>query len=160
VTGFVTDVTVTEHATFTGAKTNVVLDGGLGRIQLDTGDLTGTYEFNNILDASTVATRRFEADITALSYDAGADIDDMLELMDSWGPFDGGEVNDCDVTLYAALTNDNPIGSPTPTWGDWTPFFVADFTCRGAKFKLDFVRQDVNNNIVVTELAVMAKSPA
>lgn len=158
ITGFTTADTVTEHTGFTGTKTNVVLDGGLGGIQLDTGDLTGTYEFANVLDATTVATRRFESDITAQSYDDSVNIDSIAELIDTWGPIDGGEVNDCDVTLYAATTDDDPAG--TPTWGSWTPFFVADFTCRGAKFKLDFVRVDPNHNIVVTELSVAAKDPA
>lgn len=158
VTGFTTADSVTEHSSFSGSMSNVVYDGGLVGIQLDTGDLTGSYTFSNTLDATTVATRRFESAITALSYDQGVNIDSITEDIDTWGPIDGTDVNDCDVTLYGRFTDDDPAG--TPTWGAWVPFFVADFTCRAAQFRLDFVRESLNHNIVVTELSVAAKDPA
>ena len=180
VTGFTTVGTLTEHTAFTGAKTNVALDAGLGGIKLDGTTLidsmvttvdnwpfidalggvsaTGSYAFSTYMDLTTSATRRFEADIKALSYDTGDSIDNRLELIDSWNSIDGAVINDCDVTLYARTTNDNPAGSPT--WGEWMPFFVADFTCRAAQFKLDFMSGNAQHNIVITELAVLAKIPA
>jgi hypothetical protein len=180
VTGFTTVGTTTQHTAFAGAKTNVALDATLGGIKLDGATLidsmvttidnwpfidalggvsaTGSYAFDNYLDLSTVATRRFESDITALSFDTGDTIDDRLENIDDWDSIDGAVINDCDVTLYARTTDDNPAGAPT--WGAWTPFFVADFTCRAAQFKLDFITGNAQHNIVVTELAVMAKIPA
>lgn len=177
VTGFTTLATSTQHAAFTGAKTNVALDGTV--IKLDSATLidamatsiddwpyidaiggvsgTGSYAFTTYLDMATVATRRFESDITALSYDTGDTIDQRLDAIDSWGLFDGGVIDDCDVLLYAATTNDDPAGAPT--WGDWTPFFVADFTCRAAKLKLDFVSGSSTHNIQVSALAVDVKVP-
>ena len=47
-----------------------------------------------------------------------------------------------------------------PAWGDWTPFMVADFTCRGAKFRLDFASGNAQHNIAVAALAVAALDPA
>ncbi len=180
ITGFTTVGTSTQHTAFSGAKTNVAFDATLGGIKLDGTTLidsmvtsidswpfvdglggvsaTGSYAFDTYLDLSTVATRRFEADIKALSYDTGDTIDNRLEDIDDWDSIDGDVINDCDVTLYARATDDNPAG--TPTWGAWTPFFVADFTCRAAQFKLDFVSGNAQHNIVITELAVMAKIPA
>ena len=179
VTGFTTVGTSTQHTAFTGSKTNVALDTTLGGIKLDGTTLidsmvttidnwpfvdglggvsgTGSYAFDTYLDLSTVTTRRFEADIKALSYDTGDTIDNRLDNIDTWDSIDGAVVNDCDVTLYARTTDDNPAGSPT--WGEWTPFFVADFTGRAAQFKLDFITGNAQHNIVVTELAVMAKIP-
>lgn len=179
VSGFTTVGTSTQHTTFTGSKTNIALDSTLGGIKLDGTTLidsmatsidswpfidglggvsgTGSYAFDTYLDLLTVATRRFEADIKALSFDTGDTFDNRLENIDDWDAVDGDVINDCDVTLYARTTDDNPAG--TPTWGAWTPFFVADFTCRAAQFKLDFVSGNAQHNIVVTELAVMAKIP-
>jgi hypothetical protein len=180
VTGFSTVGTVTEHTAFAGAKTNVAFDAGYGGIKLDgvttidsmvtsidswpfidsLGGIsaTGSYAFAGTLDLSTVATRRFEADIQALSFDTGDTIDNRLDNIDTWDSIDGAAVNSCDVTLYGRFTDDNPAGSPV--WGPWTPFFVADFTARAAQFKLDFVSANAQHNIVVTQLAVAAKIPA
>lgn len=177
VSGFTIVGTTTQQTAFIGAKTNVAnvgsaiqLDGttlidsmvtnvdswpfldGLGGISA-----TGSYAFDTYLDHTTVATRRLEADIKALSFDTGDFIDARLDPIDSWGPFDGAVINDCDVTLYYASTNDDPAGAPT--WGPWTPFFVADVTARAEKFKLDFASGSSNHNISVSILAVDAKIP-
>ena len=175
VTGFTTVGTSTQHPAFSGAKTNVVKIDNV--IQLDNTDLfdsaelfdspdpmdggniaaSGSYAFDNYLDLGSVATRRFEADITALNFDT-MDMFDNDELFDSDAVFDGSVINGCDVTLQAAATNDDPAGSPT--WGAWTPFFVSDFTCRAVKFKLDFESKSVNSNISVSALTVHAKQAA
>ena len=70
----------------------------------------------------------------------------------------GATVNDCDATIYASITNDNPAGSPV--YGPWTPFFVADLTCRAAKFKLDLSSGIPTNNIDVSTLTVHVKEAA
>jgi hypothetical protein len=180
VTGFTTVGTLSEHTAFTGSKTNVALDSALGGIKLAGTTLvdsmvtsidswpyvdglggisaTGSYAFSTYLDLTTSATRRFESDISALSFDTGDTVDDRLDNIDSWDSVDGDAINDCDVTLYARITNDDPAGSPV--WGEWTPFFVADFTCRAAQFKLDFISGNSTHNIVVSQLTVHAKEPA
>lgn len=180
ITGFSTVGSLTEHTAFTGSKTNVALDATFGGIKLDGSttidnmvtnvddwpfidalggiSATGSYAFASTLDLSTVATRRVEADIKVLSFDTGDTIDNRTDNIDLWDSIDGGVVNDCDVTLYARTTDDDPSGSPV--WGDWVPFFVADFTCRALQFKLDFISGNATHNIVCTELAVHAKEPA
>lgn len=157
VTGFTTVATSTQHATFTGSKTNTVVDGSV--LQIDTLgiDATGSYDFSAALDMTTSATRRFEADISAVSFVATDLIDSRSATIDTWASIDGAEVDDCDVTLYAAITDDDPAGSPT--WSAWMPFFVADFTCRAAKFKLDFAAADPTHNIAVDTLVVHVKEP-
>lgn len=177
VSGFTTVATSTQQTAFAGAKTNVAKVGNA--IQLDGTTLidsmatnidswpfidslggisgTGSYAFDTYLDHTTVATRRLEADVKALSFDTGDLIDSRLDPIDSWDSFDGAVINDCDVTLYYAATNDDPAG--TPTWGPWTPFFVADVTARAEKFKLDLVSGSSNHNISLSILAVDAKIP-
>ncbi len=154
VTGFTTVGTVTEDPTFLGTKTNTTVVSSTLRLN---GTLTGSYEFNTVMDLTTVATRRFEADISAVSFDLGQAVDSLTDLVDSWDFIDGSSVDDCDATLYIATTNDNPAGSPV--WSAWVPFFVSDFTCRAAKFKIDLVSQTLNHNIAISSLTVHAKIP-
>ena len=178
VTGFTTVASSTQQTAFAGAKTNAAVVGGA--LQLDSvstidsmataidswsfvdalGGIqaSGSYAFSSYMDLTTVATRRFEADIAATSFDSADLIDSKTDPIDDWGPLDGGTINDCDVTLYAAITNDDPAGSPT--WSAWMPFFVADFTCRAAKFKLDLASGSATHNISVSTLAVDIKVPA
>ncbi len=178
VTGWDTVATSTQHTAFTGSKTNTAVVGGA--LQIDSAstidsmvtsidawsyidalggiNATGSYAFDTHVDLTTVATRRFEADIAATSFDAADLIDSKTDLVDDWAPLDGAAINDCDVTLYAATTNDDPAGSPA--WSAWAPFFVADFTCRAAKFKLDFASGSATHNIAVSTLAVDIKVPA
>lgn len=154
VSGFTTVATSTQHTAFTGSKTNVAVVSSALELS---GAQTGSYAFSAAVDLTTVATRRYEADIAATSFSTTDLIDSRTDLIDDWGPMDGGVINDCDVTLYAAITDDDPAGSPT--WSSWMPFFVADFTSRAAKFKLDFVSGNATHNISVSTLAVDIKVP-
>jgi len=177
VTGLSTLATITESTTFPGTKTSLTVSAGT--LKLDSAVLidsvasfdgiadldslggvaaSGSYAFNGTYsyDGTTVATRRFEADIAVAATDTGDFIDARVNNIDDWDSIDGSIVNDCDVTLYASTTNDNPAGSPT--WGAWTPFMVADFNCRAARFKLDFVSGSITHNIAVSLLAVVVKA--
>ena len=178
VTGWNTVATSTQSAGFAGTRTNAaVVDSTLRLDSVSTIDSmattidtwtyidalggisgAGSYAFDTYVDLATVATRRFEADIAATSFDAADLIDSKTDPIDTWGPIDGTAINDCDVTLYVATTDDDPAG--TPTWSEWMPFFVADFTCRAAKFKLDLASGSATHNIAVSTLAVDIKVPA
>lgn len=178
VTGWTTVTTTTQHPTFTGTKTSTavvasalqldsttLIDGMLTSIDswafidsLDGVSLTGSYAFDTYVDMTTVATRRFEADIAVAAFNTGDLWDSRTSSMDDWDDIDGSAINDVDATLYLATTNDNPAGSPT--WGAWTPFMVADATCRAAKFRLDLSSSNPTHNIAVSTLAVDIKIPA
>jgi hypothetical protein len=178
VTGFTTVSTLTEHPDFTGSRTNINLFGSgiiLGSTtliddmttmiddwtyidEIGTISADGSYGFHQVMDLTTVATRRFESHIKALSYDIGDTIDQRLTNIDTWDDFDGAVVNDCNAILYARTTNDNPAGSPV-NWSAWTQFRVADFTCRAVEFKLDLATGNSSHNILVSELSVTAKVP-
>lgn len=177
VSGFNTVATVTESPAFAGAKTNVVavdsvlkldsvtqIDAMTGLIDtwgfLDSiGGIqaSGSYQFASVLDLATVATRRFQATIAVLAFNTGDLIDLRTSMIDAWDSFDGDIVNECDTTLYAATTNDDPAGAPV--WGAWTPFMVSDFTCRAIKFRLDLASTDPVDNIQISQLSITAKTP-
>jgi hypothetical protein len=154
VSGFTTVATSTQEPTFSGTKTDTTVVSGA--LELDSAT-SGSYAFAAAVDLTTVATRRFEADIAATSFAITDMFDSRTELMDDWGMFDGGAIDDCDATLYVAITDDDPAGSPT--WSAWMPFFVGDFTCRAAKFKLDLIAGDATHNISISTLAVDIKVP-
>ena len=177
VTGWTTVDTTTQQPAFAGTKSNVaVLDSALRLDSVTTisamtevvsawpkisglGGISasGSYTFDAAVDLATVATRRFEADIAATSFDTG-DLLSFRDLVSTWSAVSGAKVDDCDATLYIATTDDDPAG--TPTWSGWVPFFVADFTCRAAKFKLDLASGSTTHNIAVSTLAVDIKESA
>lgn len=173
--GWTTVDTLTEDPGFTGTKTDVavvstelrldsdaLVDGmtdliddwpsidGMGGI-----NATGSYAFSATMDLSTVAVRNFVADVTASAYDTGDAIDARTTEIDNWDAFDGATVNDCTVTPFIRVTPDDPAGSPT--WGAWTPFWVNDFNCRAAQFRLDFQSGNRSHNISVSALQVRAR---
>lgn len=178
VTGFTTVGITVQAPEFTGLKSStVVTEGGL---QLDSalpiddvldpvddwplidtlGGIVpeGSYEFDQVLDLGSVATRRVEADILSRSFDTGDFVDAREALIDDWDSFDGDVINDCDLTLYASTTDDDP--SDSPHWSAETPFFVSDFTCRAIKFRLALESGQPNHCISVQRLTVRAKVPA
>ncbi len=177
VTGFTTVGSSIQHPTFTGAKSNVALVGT--SIQLDSRatvdsmaalvddwpfidalggvSATGSYAFDTYLDLLSSTTRRFEADIRSTGFDTGDLIDSRLDNVDDWGLFDGSSVDDVNAVLYISTTPDDPAGAPT--WGPYAPFFVADFTCRAARFRLDLASAQATHNIAVDTLRVDAKVP-
>ena len=178
VTGFTTVATSIQHPGFTGARTNVaVVDGILKLDSLTTIDAyagnidtwpnidslggiraTGSYAFSAYQDFGAVATRRLESDIKLLNFDTADLIDSRTLYVDDWDDIDGSVINDTDATLFVATTNDDPAG--TPAWGPWTPFFVADVTCRAAKYRLDLVSASATHNLSISTLLVDAKTPA
>lgn len=173
--GWLTVATMTESPAFSGTKTDVAV--ATSELQLDSAvmvdgmtdlvDLwasidtiggiqaTGSYAFSSTMDLTTVAVRNFVVTITAAAYDTGDAIDTRTTELDAWDAFDGAAVNDCTVTPYIRVTPDNPAGSPV--WGAWTPFWVNDFNCRAAQFRLDFQSGNRSHNISVSALSVRAR---
>jgi hypothetical protein len=153
-TGFTTVAMSTQALGFTGTKTNVTVSGSVLRLTDPEANLEGEYEFDNPVDMGTVKTRRVEVDVQVLNYVATDFIDSMGDV-DSWASVDGNSVDDCDATVYVATTNDDPAG--TPVYGEWTPFFVADLTCRAMKFKIKLESGSTTNNLDVSVLTVHVK---
>lgn len=177
VTGWTTVGTSIQHPAFSGAKPSTAAVDGL--LKLDGSTLVdsmpgnidslgvwdsiggvnpiGTYDFAATMDLVTVAGRRYSAAIQALSVDTGDYWDARSGTIDSWGLADGGVIDDCDATLFIRTTSDDPAGSPI--WSAWTQFFVADFTCRAAQFRLQLTSGNATHNILVSALSVTAKIP-
>lgn len=172
VTGWTTTATSTQHTAFAGTKTNTVALGGILKLDsatnidamtanIDTWEhidniggvsLSGEYAFDATLDLTTKAARRFHAAVKSLAYDTGDTIDHRTNV-DLWPSVVGAVINDCNIAVLASVSDDNI------TFGPWTPFMVADFNCRYAKFKAQLSSGLNTHNIQVSELSVTVKTP-
>ena len=178
--------TSTQHPTFAGTKTDVVIDedsqdvpvlklatailfdaktgdfddadgffdGGGGEV-----DNAGSYEFDGYIDLGSRYTSRVTATLDVVRLDYVNLFDDAEGLFDArQGLFDGGQsVDDTTVSLFVALTNDDPAGSPT--WSDWKEFVVGDYTARALKFKADLISLDEQATPAIRELSVEVDMP-
>ena len=166
VTGFTTVKTVDEMGSpfLAGTHENTESTGTALQIDITSSPTPeiyeATYYFENFMDHGSVATRRYEVYIEAAAFDTSDTIDGRLENIDDWDDFDGsGDIHDVDATVYARTTDFDPDASPG-VWGEWTPFFVADFTCRAIEFKVVLTTEQANvHNISVLALSVAAKEP-
>ena len=166
--------TLNEAPNFTGAKTNVELNGSSLRIASgdDVDDLgliddladwdnlsqvraSGTYLFANTLDLGTVQTSRLVSDIETTAEDL-LQLFDNIVLIDDLALIDG-IVNDVEIMLSVRTTNDDPLAAPV--WSAWQPFFVGDWTARAFEFKADLFSENIQHNINVTKLSVIVDMP-
>ena len=174
--------TSTQHPTFSGTKTNVVVvdnnlrlgtsvlfdaaagnfdttgglfDGGGGTVAS-----SGTYEFDNYIDVGAVYTSRITANVTVSRLDYGVQFDDATGLFDAReGLFDGdvNEFGDTNVELQIATTEDDPAG--TPTYTDFRKFFVGDYKARAFKFRAVLTTTDSEATPSVSALSVTVDMP-
>jgi hypothetical protein len=162
-TGYTTVGSVSEATAFTGSKVNITLSSNQIQLTNPTSSLTGQYYFPSsksgspgyYIDVGSQAVRRFEADVDVVRFDA-TDLIDTRGSVDTWSTIDGGYVDRGDVTLYAQTTKTHP-GSSASVWTDWTPFLVADFDARAARFKVEFESDQATHNIAITGLNVHIK---
>jgi hypothetical protein len=176
LTALTTITAMTESPTFPGAKTNVYVDAGTllltGTTLIDAmaalidswgfidglGGISGTgsYAFASKMDLGSVQPARLVASIDSTAFDVDDLIDSRIDPIDSWGPVDGGVIEDAEVQLMVRSTNDDPNASPS--WGPWHALGqVGDYNSRGFDFRLDFASANATHNRRVSSLSVAAK---
>lgn len=178
--------TVTEDPAFAGNKTRTVkiTDGGDVWLQLDSsvifdsatglfddtqclfdaagGEIynDGYYDFASYVDLGAKYTSRVIASIRNQRIDFVNLFDSALgNFDDRLGEFDGDPTafDDTNVQLQIATTDDNPAG--TPTWSDWKPFFVGDYSARAFKFRAYLTTTDTAATPSIRELSVSVDMP-
>lgn len=165
--------TLTEHAAFTGTKTNCFLDGTVLKVS-NTGlfstiplvsavssiagygamSETALYQFSAGVDLGSVKPVRISSSIVALIFNRLDLISQRLELISTWSSFSGStaEGNEADAWVEVRTTNDNPSGSPT--WGAWARVDSAEYSCRGIQARLQLRVYDLSYNIQISELTL------
>ncbi len=149
-----TTTTLTENPSFSGSKTNVVIDTtpNPDELIIDTisgANPSGTYNFANYVDTSSSRTARITG-ITIFSrhQPTAGTWDNIVRDWDTWPDnFDGwtdeqAAFNDTNVEVYVAATPDDPASSPT--WGAFSLANGSDVVGRAFKFKAELTSTNTN----------------
>ncbi|MEM9681624.1 MAG: host specificity factor TipJ family phage tail protein [Pseudomonadota bacterium] len=171
--------TVTEHPTFTGAKTDVVESGGILKLDsqgnfdsiadfdaIDNLDAlgglveSGVYDFAAGLDLadtiSAVKRVRLTSRVVANSVNELSLIDSRGDPIDEWEDFDGDVQGAADAQVWVRFTDDDPL-STAPDWSDWVRLDSGEFEARAFEFQARLSTTDSSHNINITELSVTAE---
>ena len=170
---FANVTSVTESPTFPGGLTDIVYESDLSSIKLagngsfddipdmdDASDIdsfgglvsSGTYDFSQNIDLTTVKRVRLTSAITATSFNPLDDFDERSEFIDLWEDFDGTAAAQSDCRIQVRATDDDPAASPT--WGDWIYLDSAEFEARGFDFRAILSSDDAAYNVRTTALSV------
>lgn len=96
----------------------------------------GTYTIADRIELGAVFTSRVSAEVLASGVSLNSDIfalPDLFEVSDLFG----ADPASWAVTIQMRTTNDDPTAdSPAPTWTDWFPLVIGDYTARAFEFRL------------------------
>ncbi len=166
--------TLTEHATFPGAKTDTVVSAGT--LRLDSGGLvsgvalfsaiprlaalggvkpTGSYVFSGGMDLTTVRGVRLTGKLRATAVDVLTTIASRPDPVSTWSSFVGAVGGEADAWIEMRETPDDPAG--TPTWSAWRRLDAMEARNRGFQFRAQLRSYDPAVNVHVTELSVAAE---
>ena len=143
---------LTQHPTFSGVKTNMIVEDSL--LKLDATSSDGTYEFDTIVDLGESFVSRVTANVEATIHDRDLNIDSRVANIDDWGSFDRlptGEISK-GIRLQVSTSED------MSTWSSWGDFYVGDHYARGYKFRV-FVLLDDDHNIHISSLTALIDMP-
>jgi len=144
----------TENPSFSGTKTNVVIDTSVSPNELIIDDISGSsplgiYEFSDYIDTGSTRDCRVTGSVTfnrhaptsGLWDDIPQNWDTWPDNWDTWTDEQAG-FPDENVIVYVASTDDDPAG--TPTWSDWQRTEGTSIIGRAFKFKAELVSQNTN----------------
>jgi hypothetical protein len=117
----------------------------------------GTYRFRSPFDLGTSMTCLLTSAMTVQAINRNGTIDAMKENLDSWGGFDGEQINDTNAILYVRTTDDDP--NDDPTWGAWGRLTTGTFKARGFDFRVGMTCDNKDHNILVKTLKVHIDMP-
>ncbi len=166
--------TLQEDATFTGAKTGVILDTGVLRLDL-AGDFdsiadvdavdnvdalgrvlpTGTYEFASGINFGSVKRCRLRSAIDLTVLGILDNVDTRPENVDEWINFDGIGGGEVDCVVEFRTTQTNPSGSPV--WSDWGRVDNTEASAWGVQARAILTATDAGFTPAITQLRLIAE---
>jgi hypothetical protein len=131
--------------------TNYIIDGDLASV--------GYYYFDDqSIDLGQVYTSRLTANFASTSFTTQDLFDFESGNFDvRSGLFDGTDISDTNSILQVRSTADDPSG--TPTWGNWTNFFIGDYVARGFEFRVKLSSSNPTHNVKVSSLSTTIDMP-
>ncbi len=115
--------------------------------------MSGTYHFAEGIDLGAVSRVRLTTRLTVSIYAVNDLIDSRLSNIDDWADFDGSVISDVDAKVYVRHTDDDPAIS-APAWSAWERLDSAEFEARGFEFYVVMDRDNVDYNMLISELGV------
>ena len=147
-----------EQTSFSGTKTNLDVSGGALKLANPATQLSGTYDFANVLDLGAVYQNvRLKRHIRSEGFLISNNFDSIPDL-DARTDFDGAGSDRLQGGLKVQVTNDDPTSSPTYT--SLLNLRNGSFVGRGFKFQTTLTSVDINENIRFTELGFDASLPS
>ena len=114
------------------------------------------YTFTNTMDLGSVKTTRLRQFIKSNATSVFDLIDARVANIDTWEDFDDTEADFTSVKMQVRSTNDDPSGSPS--WGDWSDFYVEERTARAHQFRIFPETINSNYNLNITQMRVFAET--
>ncbi|MEM7445064.1 MAG: phage tail protein, partial [Pseudomonadota bacterium] len=148
--------TLAEDPGFVGAKTDTAVVSNQLRLAEQSPDVFhpfGTYNFAGATDLGAVYTSRVSANIDASGFNS-------QNVIVSWVPLSavenmsGTQADEWDVEVFVRYTSDDPATSPT--WSEWQPLVIGDYTARGFEFyaALAGISTNISPSILTLEAQV------
>ncbi len=153
---------------FLGDKTNVRVVGGGLELTDPSVNLTGTYDFEDILDLGAVFSLNLSRLVQAIGFTVGAanTIDALIPTGTLWddyaqnGNFDGPEINDVSASMTVRSTLSAPSGSSYTNLDfagkSFNTFANGTFKGRGFQFRLNLKSESIAHNISIQQLSFLA----
>jgi hypothetical protein len=169
--------TLQEDATFTGAKTNAVVDSGTLRLNT-TGNVDaeasfdaianvdalggiapeGIYEFAAGMNFGSVKRARLRSVIDLSVIGVLDNVDTRPGDVDSWINFDGIGGGEVDCRVEFRTTQTNPSGSPV--WSDWGRVENTEIQAWGVQARAVLISDDAGFTPAVSQLRLIAEEAA
>lgn len=171
--------TITENPAWLGNKTNICYLPSQGGLVLDSentiGEMLtnistwpkfgslggishlGEYLAENIIDLGDFYTSRITASILSAGFDSGDYLSARTDLISLWPSISGDVITNAFVKLYIRTTEDDPNASPT--WSDWSLFYVGDWAARAYQFKVEFTSNAPTENVALQALSISIDMP-
>lgn len=150
--------TWTGAAAWTGTHTGTEVAEGVLRLEQVSGsvvELDGTWESTGGLTLASEKRVQLVAELDATAYNAQDEVDDRVELIDSWTDFDGAVNGAAGAVVWVSAYD-----SVAAAWRPWVRLTAADFVAQQFKFKLVLHSTGAAYNIGVAQLTVTAREVA
>jgi len=128
--------TLPQHPAWTGIKTNTTVANN--NLVISAGHTSGTYRFSSP-DLTQVYVSRVSAAITVAGLLSSDDMFAWPNLFAVSNIF-ADDSNEWSATIELRKTLDDPNNNPT--WSEWEPFVVGDYTARAFQFRLTLASLD------------------
>ncbi|MBW2648128.1 MAG: hypothetical protein JRE23_18610 [Deltaproteobacteria bacterium] len=136
--------------------TNLKVESTLLKLTHPDTQSEGEYQFENSIDLGGKYTSRVTPDM----HISGENLSNFIlgwATLAAQANLGGTDVGLYDAHMELRITDDDPTS--TPTWSEWLPFIVGDYSARAFEFKAHLISLDPNVTPVIDSLAITVDMP-